>query len=173
VRHRRTLFAVALAALALIVVACAPNASQDTLKPAGPYAEIPHNLYVPVFFVASGLRFDVQSIKGFAELERAGLFFVILVAVRTVPTVLYRPYLSWRECLASGLLLSTNLSFIVVSVAVGAELGHIREINATALILAGLVSALVLPTVASLLLRGSTEPATADGHVTGIYTESL
>ena len=130
-------------------------------------------LFVPVFFVASGLRFDVQSIKGFAELERAGLFFLILVAVRTVPTVLYRPYLSWRECLASGLLLSTNLSFIVVSVAVGAELGHIREINATALILAGLVSALVLPTVASLLLRGSTEPATADGHVTGIYTESL
>jgi Kef-type K+ transport system membrane component KefB len=130
-------------------------------------------LFVPVFFVASGLRFDVQSIKGFGELERAGLFFVILVAVRTVPTVLYRPHLSWRECLASGLLLSTNLSFIVVSVAVGAELGHIREINATALILAGLVSALVLPTVASLLLRGSTEPATADGHVTGIYTESL
>jgi cytochrome c oxidase subunit 2 len=53
VRHRRTLFAVALAALALIVVACAPNASQDTLKPAGPYAEIPHNLYIPVFFVAT------------------------------------------------------------------------------------------------------------------------
>jgi len=109
-------------------------------------------LFVPVFFVATGLRFDLDNIKGIAEIERAALFFAALVVVRTVPAFLYRPFLTWRECLASGLFQSTNLSFIVVTVAVGEGLGRIREINATALILAGLVSALVLPTAATMLL---------------------
>jgi Kef-type K+ transport system membrane component KefB len=112
-------------------------------------------LFVPAFFVTSGLRFDLGRIRGIEEVERAALFFVALVVVRTVPAVLYRPFLTWRECLASGLLQSTNLSFIVVAVAVGSELGRLREINGAALILAGLVSALVLPTAAAALLGGT------------------
>ena len=109
-------------------------------------------LFVPVFFVTTGLRFDLGNIKGSAEIGRAALFFGILVVVRTVPAFLYRPYLTWRQCLASGLLQSTNLSFVVVTVAVGEGLGRIKEINATALVLAGLASALVLPAVAGALL---------------------
>ena len=109
-------------------------------------------LFVPAFFVTTGLRFDLDNIKGIQEIERAALFFAVLVVVRTTPAFLYRPFLTWRQCLASGLLQSTNLSFIVVTVAVGEGLGRIREINATALVLAGLTSALVLPTVAAALL---------------------
>ena len=129
-------------------------------------------LFVPVFFVTSGLRFDLQNIKGLAELERAGLFLAVMLAVRMTPTVLYRPFLTWRECLASGLLLSTNLSFIVIAVAVGAELGYVREINATALVLAGLVSALVFPMVATGLLRGTEEIALKD-VAAGTYREGV
>ena len=64
-----------------------------------------------------------------------------------------------RECLAAGLLQSTNLSFIVVAVAVGTELGRMREMNGSALILAGLASAVLLPTAASALLGGATQKA--------------
>jgi cytochrome c oxidase subunit 2 len=39
-------------ALAVVAVACAPNASQDTLKPAGPYAEKIDRLFEPVFWLA-------------------------------------------------------------------------------------------------------------------------
>jgi Kef-type K+ transport system membrane component KefB len=111
-------------------------------------------LFIPAFFVTSGLRFELDRIGGLEEIGRAALFFVVLVAIHTIPTVLYRPYLTWRECLASGLLQSTNLSFIVIAVAVGTELGQLREINGSALILAGLVSALVFPAVATTLLGG-------------------
>jgi len=114
-------------------------------------------LFVPAFFVTSGLRFELSRIAGPAEIGRAALFLVVLIAVRTIPVVLYRPFLTWRECLASGLLQSTNLSFIVVAVTVGTELGRLREINGSALILAGLVSALVLPAVATALLGGARE----------------
>jgi Kef-type K+ transport system membrane component KefB len=85
-----------------------------------------------------------------------------LIVVHTLPAVLYRPYLTWRECLASGLLQSTIPSFIVVTVAVGTELGRVREINATALVLAVLVSAFVLPTAASALLSHSKEEVTKE-----------
>jgi len=118
---------------------------------------IGHGLFVPAFFVTSGLRFDLNRVVGAAEVGRALLFFVLLIAVRTIPVVLYRPFLTWRECLASGLLQSTNLSFIVVAVMVGTELGLLREINGAALILAGLVSAIVLPGAATALLGGVKE----------------
>src|SRR5262249_62382447 len=78
-------------------------------------------------------------------------------ATRVIPGVLSRPFLPWRECLASGLLQATTPSFIVVAVTVGTELGRLREINGSALILAGLASAVLLPAVATALLGGARE----------------
>ena len=118
---------------------------------------IGYGLFIPAFFVTSGLRFDLDRIAGIAEVGRAGLFFAALVAARTIPAVLYRPFLTWRECLASGLLQSTNLSFIVVAVTVGTEMGRLREMNGTALILAGLASAILFPAIATTLLGAGRE----------------
>src|SRR5262249_37485345 len=134
---------------------------------------IGYGLFVPAFFVTSGLRFDLENINGMAEVGRAALFFVALVVIHTVPAFVYRPFLTWRECLASGLLQSTNLSFIVVAVTVGTELGRLREINGSALILAGLVSAVVLPAIATALLGGAKEEARADARARDAFHESL
>jgi Kef-type K+ transport system membrane component KefB len=120
-------------------------------------------LFVPAFFITSGLQFQLDAITGTEEIGRALLFFVVLIAIKVIPTVLYRPILTWRECLASGILQATNLSFIVVSVAVGSHLGLIRQINAAALILAGLASTLIFPSLAATLLAGpKTKPTTAN-----------
>jgi len=108
-------------------------------------------LFVPAFFVTTGLEFELSRF-GFAEMGRSLLFLAALLVIKTVPTVLYRPFLTWRECLASGILQSTNLSFIVVSVAVGKNLGLMREINGAALIMAGLASALIFPSLGARLL---------------------
>jgi Kef-type K+ transport system membrane component KefB len=134
---------------------------------------IGYGLFVPAFFVSSGLRFELDHITGIAEIGRAVLFFVSLIVIRTVPCVMYRPYLTWRECLASGLLQSTNLSFIVVAVTVGTELGRLREINGAALILAGLISAFVLPAAAAALLGGKTEEARTEADTEEVFQESL
>lgn len=50
--RKRLLWVLGLVALGLMLASCAPNASQDSLKPAGPYAQEIHNLFVPVFWVA-------------------------------------------------------------------------------------------------------------------------
>jgi len=49
-------------ALALVVAACAPNASQDSLQPAGPYAEKINNLFRPVFWIATLVFFVVEGL---------------------------------------------------------------------------------------------------------------
>jgi Kef-type K+ transport system membrane component KefB len=133
---------------------------------------IGYGLFVPAFFVTSGMRFELSRMAGMAEIGRAALFFVVLIVIR-IPVLLYRPFLTWRECLAAGLLQSTNLSFIVVAVTVGTELGRVREVTRTALILAGLASAIILPTIATALLGGVKDQARSDRRAREILGESL
>jgi len=62
-RLSRTLLgAVALIALVVLAAACAPNATQDTLKPAGPYAEKIDNLFRPVFWIATAVFVVVEGL---------------------------------------------------------------------------------------------------------------
>ena len=50
--RKRLLWAAAGIGLLLLLSACAPDASQDTLQPKGPYAEKLKDLFIPVFWVA-------------------------------------------------------------------------------------------------------------------------
>ena len=50
--RKRLLWVLGLAALGLMLASCAPHASQDSLQPAGPYAQEIKNLFVPVFWIA-------------------------------------------------------------------------------------------------------------------------
>ena len=50
--RKRLFWVLGLVALGLMLASCAPDASQDSLKPAGPYAQEIHDLFVPVFWVA-------------------------------------------------------------------------------------------------------------------------
>ena len=51
-----------LVALALVAVACAPNATQSALEPKGPYAQKSFDLFVPVFWVAVAIFVIVEGL---------------------------------------------------------------------------------------------------------------
>ena len=51
-----------LVALAVVAVACAPNATQSALEPKGPYAQKSFDLFVPVFWVAVGIFVIVEGL---------------------------------------------------------------------------------------------------------------
>jgi Kef-type K+ transport system membrane component KefB len=121
---------------------------------------------VPVFFVASGVRFDAGALfTSVASLVQVPLFLLALVLVRGMPAVLYRGRLGIRRTLAAGLLQATSLPFIVAAVAIGQELGALSSATAAALIAAGLVSVLCFPAIALALLRGqpSVQPHVIEG----------
>ncbi len=59
--RKKVLLVLGLVALAVAFAACAPHASQDTLKPAGPFARETKNLFIPVFWVAVAVFVVVEG----------------------------------------------------------------------------------------------------------------
>jgi Kef-type K+ transport system membrane component KefB len=112
-------------------------------------------LLVPVFFVVSGLRFDLAALTEDAgTLRLVPLFAVALLVVRGVPALLYRRRIGARRTLAAALLQATSLSFIVAATQIGIGLGRLDAATGAALVAAGLVSVLLFPLLALTILRG-------------------
>jgi Kef-type K+ transport system membrane component KefB len=114
---------------------------------------------IPVFFVTSGLTFDLHQLTDHpATLLRVPLYLALLLVVRGIPALLYRSTLTRRETIAAALLQASSLPFIVAATQIGLAVGAVTAANAAALVAAGLVSVLVYPVIALQLLP-SAEPA--------------
>jgi Kef-type K+ transport system membrane component KefB len=119
---------------------------------------------IPVFFVASGVRFDLDALLGEpSNLAMVPVFLAALVVVRGLPALLYRGLLGGRRSAVAGLLQATSLPFIVAATAIGQELGLLDGAQAAGLVAAGLLSVLLFPSAALALLnpRGRTALAAA------------
>ncbi len=134
-------------------------------------AEVHHRLdaigfgfFIPLFFVVSGVKFDLEALVDPVELVKVPLFLGLFLLVRGLPALLYRRDLPRREVLALGLLQSAALPLLVVITTIGVDSGQMRPDNAAGLIGAGLLSVVVLPVVA-LSIRGSS-PAVASSAAT-------
>jgi Kef-type K+ transport system membrane component KefB len=114
---------------------------------------------VPVFFIASGMALDIENLFTPEEIGQVALFATLLLLVRGVPAFVYRGNLSTRGTVAVGFMQATNLSFLVVAVAVGLRLDLITPLTGSALVIAGLVSAITFPAIAQKLLAAETDAA--------------
>jgi len=116
--------------------------------------------FIPVFFVSSGVRFDLDALTASASsLLMVPIFLAALLATRGLPAVLYRSRLGTRRAAIAGLMQATSLPFIVASTAIGLELGLIDAAGAAALIGAGLLSVLLFPLIALTTLRRTPWPS--------------
>jgi Kef-type K+ transport system membrane component KefB len=114
---------------------------------------------VPVFFVTSGLRYDIDALlSSTSTMLRVPLFLAAILVVRGLPALLYRRRLDATRTKAAALLQATSLSFILAATTLGLELGIIKDETATALIAAGVISVLVFPATALGLLRRAGDP---------------
>jgi Kef-type K+ transport system membrane component KefB len=113
-----------------------------------------YGFVIPVFFVTSGLRFDLDALTANpSALARVPLFLAALFAVRFLPALLYRRRLGADGAAVAGLLQATSLPFIVTAAEIGVAIGAISSVTAAALISAGLLSVLVFPPIALALAR--------------------
>jgi Kef-type K+ transport system membrane component KefB len=120
---------------------------------------IGYGFLIPVFFVTSGLTFNLSVLFSSAStLLRVPLFLLALLVVRGLPAALYRSALtSIRDVAAAGLLQATSLPFIVAATTIGLQLHVIRPISAAALVAAGLFSVILFPIISLQLLRSSAQ----------------
>ncbi|MGE5228428.1 MAG: cation:proton antiporter [Deltaproteobacteria bacterium] len=118
--------------------------------------------FVPIFFIVSGMRLDIRAALTVPGLLAVLGFLAVLVVARALPAVLFRRELDRRGVLASGLMLATNVSFVVVAADLGVEAGLVPSSVASSLVLAGLVSAVLFPALSqSVLARPTAEPERA------------
>jgi Kef-type K+ transport system membrane component KefB len=110
--------------------------------------------FIPVFFVTSGVRYDLDALVSEpSNLVMLPIFLGALVLVRGLPALLYRRVIDARHTAIAGLMQATSLPFIVAATAIGLELGLIDAAGSAALIGAGLLSVLIFPLLGLTLLR--------------------
>jgi Kef-type K+ transport system membrane component KefB len=111
-------------------------------------------LFIPVFFVTSGIRFDLQALLDDpSNLVMVPIFLAALLIVRGLPAITYRGFVGGRRASIAGVLQATSLPFIVAATTIGQELNLMDAAEASALIAAGLLSVLIFPISGLTLLK--------------------
>jgi Kef-type K+ transport system membrane component KefB len=123
--------------------------------------------FIPVFFVTSGVRFNLDALTSSASSAvMVPVFLLALLAVRGIPALLYLRTVDARHAAIAGVMQATSLPFIVAATAIGMELDLIDAAAGAALVGAGLLSVLIFPLSGLLLLRrAEPTPSAAPGAV--------
>jgi Kef-type K+ transport system membrane component KefB len=126
---------------------------------------------IPIFFIVSGIHFDLHILLSRpSALLRLLMFLVLWLAVGGGPTlVLYRRVVSRAERVPLALFSSTGLPLIVVITTIGTSEGRMLPENAAALVGAGIVSVLLFPMLGLRRLRAlkTSAPVAQDPPVDG------
>lgn len=111
-------------------------------------------VFIPIFFVTSGLTFDVSALfTNTGTMLRVPIFLLALLVARGLPALMYRPLIGRSRVMIAAVLQATNLPFIVATTTIGVELHQLTPPNAAALVAAGLLSVVIFPATALVLLK--------------------
>ena len=104
---------------------------------------------IPVYFVVTGMNFDLDSLLSASGLALAALFLALLLVVRGTSAVLWLRELGPRQSIGLAFCGATALPLIVAIVGIGEERGDISDAVGASLIGAGMISVLVYPLLAT------------------------
>jgi Kef-type K+ transport system membrane component KefB len=117
---------------------------------------------VPIFFIATGVQFDLKALLGNpTAIAEVPLFLAALLLARGLPALLYRRFVGRRRAVVAGLMQATTLTFVIVATQIGRAAGQLTATTSASLLTAGLLSAAVFPAAAVKLLapeRPAREP---------------
>ena len=102
-------------------------------------------LLIPIYFVVTGMTFDLDSFVSLRGLELAALFLGLLLVVRGASAFLWLRELGPRPTASLALFGATGLPLIVAIVDIGTDRGAIAADVGASLIGAGMISVLLFP----------------------------
>ncbi|WP_173924237.1 cation:proton antiporter [Agromyces sp. Marseille-P2726] len=134
--------------LARLIMSGAPDDDVEILE--GKIEGLGYGFFVPIFFIYTGVTFDLESlVEHPATVAIVPAFLLLLLVVRGIPSMLAAPpRSSRRDRVAIGLFGATGLPIIVAVTAIGVEHGDLSPGTAAALVGAGMLSVLIFPLVA-------------------------
>jgi Kef-type K+ transport system membrane component KefB len=140
-------------------------------------SSVAFGVFVPIFFVVSGMSFDLDALTSDpVTILLVPLFLALFLVVRGIPVfLLYRRDLTRHQRLPMALLSATALPLVVAITEIGLETGRMKPDNAAALVGAAMLSVLIFPFVAFALRRRRPDPdvaiATLADEPTQIYED--
>jgi Kef-type K+ transport system membrane component KefB len=121
--------------------------------------------FVPVFFVATGLKFDLNALLDHpSNLVKVPIFLTALLLARGLPAFVYRHAIGGDRAVIAGVLQATSLPFIVAATTIGVEMGLMSTAESSALVAAGLLSVLLFPLTGLTLLKRVGAPMRPDAE---------
>jgi Kef-type K+ transport system membrane component KefB len=120
---------------------------------------IGYGFLIPVFFIVTGMQFDLDALLTGAGLALCAGFLAILLVTRGSSALLAVRDLGARRTAALALFSATGLPLIVAVIEVGEDRGEITSDVAAALVGAGMASVLLYPLLGLLVSRASRKPA--------------
>ncbi|MCZ4080704.1 cation:proton antiporter [Streptomyces antarcticus] len=138
----------------LVLQGAAPESSGTVLSKV---EALGFGFLVPLFFVVTGIEFDLEALLGGGwALLLVPVFLLLFVVVRGLPMWLLAPRdLGRRDRSALVLFGSTALPLVVAITTMGVQDGKVESGEAAALVGAGMLSVLVFPLVGLRLRAGS------------------
>jgi Kef-type K+ transport system membrane component KefB len=116
---------------------------------------IAFGFFVPIFFVTTGLRYDLHALTSSKQaLLELPMFLLLFLVVRGLPALLARRDLDLRSRVALGFLSSTQLPLVIIII--GTKANAVSSETAVSLIGAGMLSLLLFPVIALNLRRAAT-----------------
>jgi Kef-type K+ transport system membrane component KefB len=118
-------------------------------------------IFIPIFFVTSGLRFDLNALfASTSTVARVPLFLLAIYLARGLPALVYVRLVGRSRSVIAGVLQATSLPFIVAATQIGLQLGVVTRASAAGLVAAGLLSVVISPALGLMLLRREQPEAT-------------
>lgn len=109
--------------------------------------------FVPIFFVVTGIRYDLHALlHSTTALLLLPMFLALFLVGRGLPALLVRQDLDIRARIALALVSATQLPLVVAIVEIGLRSGRLQPEIAASLVGAGMASVLLFP-LAALALR--------------------
>lgn len=127
--------------------------NMDTAGLEHKFDAVGYGIFIPIFFVSSGMTLDLRSI--IQDPLRLIIFLLLLLVVRGLPSLLvYRQVLPMRQRAQMTFITATTMPLLIALAEIGQRDGVMLASTAAALVGAGVLSVLIFPPMAVLLGRG-------------------
>ena len=133
---------------------------------------IAFGVFIPVYFVTTGMTFDLDSLLTRGGLALAALFLGLFMLTRGSSALLWRKELGDQRTAGLAFFAATGLPLIVAIVSIGEERGAIDPSVGASLVGAGMLSVLIYPLVA-IRIVGRREPASTEGEEFGDFAKEF
>jgi Kef-type K+ transport system membrane component KefB len=116
--------------------------------------------FIPFFFIASGIEFDIAALGSAEALLKLAMFFSLFLVVRGAPAMLlYRGVFGVRDRAALAFYSATELPLVVAITTLAVDGGHMKSSTAAGLVGAAMLSTLIFPFIGLALRRRAEKEA--------------